>query len=195
MTISAEKRGLRPIQEEEGVAREPMRALVDRARGGDVGAFQEIFENFSERTYRYVHARLWNPEDARDAHQDVFLAAWKGLAEFRYEHEGSFPGWLFGIALHVVADHRRRGIRGEAVPLEDAPEPTVEFEGAVVSHRLLVEALGRLPETQREVIVLRFIVGLPARDVAAAVGKSETAVSALQVRALARLRRVVEAEA
>jgi len=171
-----------------------MRALVERARGGDVGAFQEIFEGFTERIYRYGYARLWNPEDARDAHQDVFLAAWKGMPEFTYQHEGSLAGWLFGIARRVVADHQRRNARSAGARLEDAPERAVEFEGALISHRTLVEALGRLPESQREVIVLRFVVGLSAREVAASVGKSESAVTSLQVRALSRLRRQLEVD-
>jgi DNA-directed RNA polymerase specialized sigma24 family protein len=65
----------------------------------------------------------------------------------------------------------------------------MEFEGQVLSQRILAEELGRLPETQREVLMLRFVAGLTSRQVGVAVGKSETAVVSLQVRGLDQLRR------
>jgi RNA polymerase sigma factor (sigma-70 family) len=88
-----------------------------------------------------------------------------------------------------VADHHRRAFRHRHDPIDDAPEGWVEFEGGLLSRRVLVEELARLPESQREVLMLRFVAGLPAREVGAAVGKSEAAVVSLQVRGLEALRR------
>ena len=162
--------------------------VIQRAAGGDVDAFRVLFERYVDRVRRYTRVKLGTPEDGDDAVQDVFLAAWRGLPRFRYEHEGSFPGWLFGIARHVVAQHRRGKGRAVLVPIDEAPESMVEFEGTAVSRRLLVEELGKLPEAQREALVLRFVAGLPIRDVAASMGKTERAVTALQLRGLERLK-------
>jgi RNA polymerase sigma-70 factor (ECF subfamily) len=163
--------------------------IVARAAEGDVDALRTLFDRYGERVRRYVRLRLGRVQDAEDAVQDVFIAVWRGLPGFRYEHEGSFPGWLFGIARHVVGQHRRRSDRAQLVSIQEMPESTMEFEGTVVSRRLLVAELQRLPEAQREAVVLRFIVGLSLRETAAALGRSERAVTALQLRALDGLKR------
>jgi RNA polymerase sigma-70 factor (ECF subfamily) len=158
--------------------------VIQRAAEGDIDAFRVLFERYVDRVRRYTRVKLGTREDGDDAVQDVFLAAWRGLPRFRYEHEGSFPGWLFGIARHVVAQHRRDKGQTVQVPIEEAPEGLVEFEGTAVSRRLLVEELGRLVEAQREVLVLRFVAGLSVREVADSMGKTERAVTALQLRGL-----------
>ncbi|HYT80494.1 MAG TPA: sigma-70 family RNA polymerase sigma factor [Actinomycetota bacterium] len=187
--MAAGKRTTPPIQGQEETLSPTLEQLVERGRQGDVDAFRELFERYGQRVYRYAHSRLGRAEDAQDAAQDVFLAAWQGLPSFHYEHPGSFPGWLFGIARNVVAEHHRRAFRRRWVGLDEVPEGSVEFEGRLLSQRVLLEELGRLPETQREVLMLRFVAGLPAREVGTAVGKSEAAVVSLQVRGLEALRR------
>jgi RNA polymerase sigma-70 factor, ECF subfamily len=168
------------------------RGLVERASEGDHGAFRELFERYHDRVWRYGLIRLGRDEDANDLVQDVFLSIWQVLPTFTYEHEGSFPGLVFRIAARRVSDRIRQRVRRPAVPLEDAPEASVEFEGGAVARGVLLQALAEIPERQREVVVLRFVVGLPTREIAAAMGKSESAVTALQMRGLGRLRRYME---
>ncbi len=165
-------------------------ALVARAGEGDVDAFRRLFERFHDRVYRYALLRLRDPEAAQDVTQDVFVAVWNGLPRFRPNHEGSFPAWVFAIARRVVVNHVRRARRsGEEVLVLDG---SLEFEGRIVASRTMVSELSRLPEQQREVIVLRFIVGLSGRETADALGRSEGAVTALQMRGLKRLREQME---
>jgi RNA polymerase sigma-70 factor (ECF subfamily) len=135
-----------------------------------------------------------DPEAARDIAQDVFLAVWNGLPRFEPEHSGSFPAWLFGIARNVVGTHHRRAHRAIPVPDDQLPEATVEFEGALVTQRVLIDALAGLPDDQREVLVLRFLVGLPTSDVATTMHRSDGAVTALQLRALEKLRTRLEVQ-
>ena len=187
-TLRVGKRVLPAKQYVKGSVEVSVADVIQRAAGGDVDAFRVLFERYVDRVRRYTRVKLGTPEDGDDAVQDVFLAAWRGLPRFRYEHEGSFPGWLFGIARHVVAQHRRGKGRAVLVPIDEAPESMVEFEGTAVSRRLLVEELGKLPEAQREALVLRFVAGLPIRDVVASMGKTERAVTALQLRGLERLK-------
>ncbi len=177
------------IQREDG---DDLRDLASRAGGGDTEAFRRLFDRYHDRLYRYAYVRVGGREEAQDVLQEVFLAVWRGLPSFRHDHEGSFPAWLFGIARNVVGTHRRRKGRSVPLDLEALPDRPVEFEGVVVSRRMVVEELARLPEAQREVLVLRFLVGLSGREVANAIGRSEGAVTALQVRALRRLRAGME---
>ena len=166
-----------------------LRGLVERASAGDQTAFRELFERYQERLYRYAYVRLGRAEDASDLVQDVFLSIWRLLPTFRYEHEGSFPGLVFRIAARRVSDRVRQRMRRPQVSLEEAPEERVEFEGGAISRGILLQALAQLPERQREVVVLRFVVGLPTREIAESMGRSESSVTALQMRGLGRLRR------
>jgi RNA polymerase sigma-70 factor (ECF subfamily) len=188
------REGNRPtpaIQEPETGDGLDLQALVERAGQGDADAFRALFERYAGRVHRYALARVGRGEDAQDVLQEVFLAAWRGLPTFRQQHAGSFPGWLFAIARNVVADSARSAIRSRWVPLESVPESAVEFEGRLLSQRVLADGLRRLPEMQREVLILRFVVGLSAREAGAALGKTEGAVESLQVRALEQLRNTI----
>lgn len=166
---------------------------MEQAGRGDREAFRELFDRYHGRVYRYAYGRIGGgPEEAQDVTQEVFVAAWQGLPRFRYEHDGSFPAWLFGIARNVVATHQRRSSRNRNVSMELLPEVGVEFEGSVISRELLVGAMLCLPESQREILLLRFWTGLSLKEVAKVLGKSESAVSTTQLRALRRLRKRLE---
>src|SRR5206468_2199045 len=158
----------------------------------DRDAFRVLFESYHTKVYRYAFIRVGDPEAARDVTQEVFLAVWAGLARFSPEHEGSFPAWLFAVARNVVGTHHRKAHRIIPVPDEALPEGSIEFEGGLVARRVLLDALVRLSTDQREVLALRFLVGLPIRDVAYAMGRSDGAVTALQLRGLEKLRRFME---
>lgn len=173
---------------------ERLESLVRRARNGDTIAFRELYAGYFRRVYAYTYVRLGEREQARDAVQDVFLGVWRGLPAFQYRHPGSFPAWLFRIARNVVAEHVRRIRRSPVVLVDDVPEQILEIEGTIISRRLVVELLTRLPETQREVVALRFLAGMSLAEVAAALGKSEGAVVQLQLRGLERLRKEVARE-
>jgi RNA polymerase sigma-70 factor (ECF subfamily) len=174
-----------------GAPSSTLRDEVDRASGGDAAAFRLLFERYHQRVYRYAYARLGRPDEANDLVQDIFLSVWRALPTFQYEHEGSFPAWLFRIASRRLGDKVRQRVRHHTVPLEEAPEGRVEFEGLALSRRVLADALGRLPDRQREVLLLRFVAGLPTREIALSMGKTEAAVTALQMRGLDRLRRYI----
>ncbi len=168
-------------------------ALVDRAIGGDVEAFHALYESYHRRVVTYADVRLRGREEAEDVAQDVFLAVWRQLPAFEDRHPDAFPAWLFRIAHNVVTDRVRRAARRRSVPLEMIPgEPRSKEEG-VLSHMLSDEAvadmLGGLPERQREVLILRFILDLPQRQVARILELGEGAVESLQVRALRSLRK------
>ena len=167
--------------------------LVRRAAARDRDAFRALFERHHARVYRYALLRVGgDTEAARDVAQEVFTAVWGGLPGFAPEHTGSFPAWLFGIARNVVGTHHRKAHRSVPVPDDQLPEGAFEFEGDLVTQHLLVDALSGLSPDQREVLVLRFLVGLPTSEVASTMGRSDGAVTALQIRALGKLRRRLE---
>ncbi len=96
--------------------------------------------------------------------------------------------WLYGIARHVVADELRRRHRLEPrARVPDSPQEANVDDGLT-----LAAAIRRLPERQRRVIELKFLMGLSNREVASLLGSTEGAVNARQWRALEALRRMLE---
>jgi RNA polymerase sigma-70 factor (ECF subfamily) len=114
--------------------------------------------------------------------------SWRGLP--RYEStDAGFAAWLYAIARHVVVDAHRAGQR--SIPYADPPDSAADAEPSE-DRVVLQEAVARLPEEQRQVIELKFAMGLSNDEVAAAMGKSPGAVNTMRWRALLALRKMLE---
>jgi RNA polymerase sigma-70 factor (ECF subfamily) len=150
--------------------------LVELAKGGDRGAFDQLARVHFGRIYGLLFRLVGNHEDAEDMAQDCFVRAYKALRFFR--GEGSFAGWLTRIALHLSRDHQRRKGRGvRIVGLEDIrQEPAAPVRGPLreATGRELVAGLTRaidlLPHNLRAALVLRVIEGLEYDEVAKVTG-------------------------
>ncbi|MCU1692406.1 MAG: polymerase, sigma-24 subunit, subfamily [Frankiales bacterium] len=107
---------------------------------------------------------------------------------------GSFTAFAYGIAGHKVADALRASYRDRSEPVEQLPESVDTAAGPEDSALASDEAararllLDRLPEAQRELLLLRVLAGLSAEDTGAALGMTAGAVRVAQHRALAKLR-------
>jgi RNA polymerase sigma-70 factor (ECF subfamily) len=161
--------------------------LVAAARA-DPRAFAALYRRHVDPIYRFCYRRLGTKEDAEDATAHVFAQALTGLPGFR---GGSFQGWLFAIASHVVTD-AGRAARPHA-PLAAAagivdPAPGPEEEAVRAEAAAAVRAvLAQLPPAQRHVLELR-LAGLSSAEIAVASGRSCGTVRNLQHRTLVRLR-------
>lgn len=109
----------------------------------------------------------------------------------------SFLPFMYGVAAHKVADHYRRAGRDRSDPAADVPDgvdPAASPEQQIMAADLrdrLGDLLGTLPPRQREILVLRIIVGLSTQETAIAVGLTPTAVRVTQHRALAKIRNIL----
>lgn len=161
---------------------DPVPGLVAEAKRGDTDAFGQLYRLHHASVTRMARFHLGST-DAEDAVAEVFLRAWKALP--RYQNTGApFAAWLHGIARHVVVDEIRRRSRTE--PHAEVPDAGVEHRE---DERLdLAAAIEQLPQEQRQVIELKFLVGLKNPEVAEAMGSTPGAVNARQWRALESLR-------
>lgn len=155
-------------------------ALVKGAQV-EPAAFSPIYDHYLVPVYRYLRARSDNDEDAEDLTQQVFLKALDALPRYR-ERGIPFSAWLFRIARNVATDaHRRRKITVSWDFLPEALHPNQRpgLEDVVLEHedldRLRV-LLTSLKADECEILNLRFVAGLSAREIAVVVGKSEAAV-------------------
>lgn len=162
--------------------------LVERARAGERDAFGDLYRLYHAPIFRLVRFSL-GPDAADDAAAETFARAWSSLPRYR-DTGAPFVAWLYGIARHVVSDARRAAKRSE--PVADPPERGIDPTGGQDDRLAIAALLGRLSKEQRQVIELKFLIGLRNEEVAAVLGKSAGAVNAQQWRALRALRDLME---
>jgi RNA polymerase sigma-70 factor (ECF subfamily) len=172
------------------------RATVDRARAGDQQALADLYDWYMPRVYRYVMARIGNQHEAEDLTEEVFLKMLGAIPEFRWR-DVPFSSWLFRIAHNCIATHFRKVAQrggGTSELSEDLIDGRHDL-AAAVEERITMEevrvATQQLPDAQREVIALRFAVGLSIADTAKALGKREGNIKALQHKAVAKLQKML----
>lgn len=196
-------------------AQEP-EELLALARGGDDSALGRLLERF--RAYLTVLARvqigrrLQGKADCADVVQETFLETARQFARFRGATEAEFVSWLreilAGRLAHLVRRYfgtQRRDVRlereleadldhssrGLALALAAPQNTPSEHAVAAEQESLLADALERLPEDYREVIVLRHVEGLTFPRIAERMGRSPDSVEKLWLRAVTRLRQAV----
>ena len=176
---------------------ERLDAVVAKAVAGDRDALQEVLATIRPIVVRYCRARVGTTErsglSADDVAQEVCLAAITALP--RYKDQGRpFLAFVYGIAAHKVADAHRAAGRNRADPMDVVPErssndasPEKLAIDSESSARMAV-LLQTLPEKQREILILRVVVGMSAEETAETVGSTPGAVRVAQHRALAKLK-------
>lgn len=173
-------------------------SLVARATQRDAEAFTGLYTLYFDRVYRYARLKIGNATDAEDVTAAVFLSAWRTVDHFSPKHERSFTGWLFRLAHNILVDRYRRvhdtvsldSVGHEALLIHAFPSPESELERRLTLAELH-DALLTLTDEQREVVLLRFVEGLSAREVGDIMGKQEGTVRGMQFRAIEALRRAL----
>lgn len=162
-----------------------------RAAQRDRAAFGALYRRYLDRVYGYCFYLLGDHHDAEDVTERTFLAALDAIDRYR-DTGASFRSWLFRIAHNQLANALRSRGRHRATSLDAIPEPALDDDpagivGLAEESRRLRRALAELAEDRRQVVVLRFVDELSAREISAVLGRSEGAVRVLQHRALRQL--------
>ncbi len=135
--------------------------LVRAAAKGRTEAFEELVRLHEKKVYALTLRMCGNPEDARDAAQEAFLSAWRGLPSFR--GEAGFSTWLYRLASNAAIDQLRRNRRqreedsldaGEMDAPDQSPGPQEAAEGAELQ-RAVADGLASLSEDHRRILLLR----------------------------------------
>jgi RNA polymerase sigma-70 factor (ECF subfamily) len=165
-------------------------ALVLAAQAGDAGAFGELYERYRQPLYRYCLARSSSPHEAEDLVSEVFLKAMESLA--RYRDQGlPFIAFLYRVARNAAIDRSRKDKGASLFDMTIEPRSGTDVEGDAARASdmdVVLGALRKIKPEYREVILLRFVEGYSAADVAKLLDKAEKAVWNLQQRGLERLR-------
>lgn len=139
--------------------------LLERVRAGDAAAFSDIVRLYERPVYRAALAALGSPEDAEEATQDAFVAAFRRLDSFR--GESSFKTWLVAIAWRKALTRRRRlrflrlrtasPAEGEANPAEAIADPAVGAQAMALNaelRRQLATMIRSLPSKLRDPLLI-----------------------------------------
>ena len=163
--------------------------LVEKAAGGNFTAFGELYSFYLDQIYRYVFYHVRDRMTAEDITEEVFIKAWKAISSCKGK-EKTFLAWLYRIARNHLINTVRSTKKVTSIEkdnLIDVIESKTRVEEEI-ENRELLEMITRLPENQKQVILLKFIEGLDNREIAKIMGKNEGAIRISQMRALATLR-------
>jgi len=167
----------------------PAKTILDAQRGHS-DQLTAIYQHYHLSIFRYLYYRVGDRQTAEDITSDVFVRMIRSLDNYRLQGI-PFQAWLFRIARNLAIDHFRRTNGHDSVEFDDqehvetSPEHLVER--SLTSERLQ-QALAEINEQQRDVIVMRFVLGMSINETAQAVHRSEDAVKGLQRRGLMTLR-------
>ena len=164
--------------------------LLDRARSLDDDALTQIHDAYYVAIYRYISFRIADQHVAEDLTSEVFVRFLHALRD-KQAPRNSLRGWLYGTASNVVKEQYRRQKKMQYTELHDqiasghaSPEQQIE---AKASRQKLSEAMSNLTADQQQVLALRYGFGMPIRELAETMGKSEGAVKMLRARAVTAL--------
>lgn len=158
---------------------------VARAKEGDSAALHFLYVRYADDVLRYVTSFVHDHHEAEDITQNVFAKLMTAIKKYE-QREVPFTAWILRVARNASLDHLRakRAIPTEEVRVADTGRAQTSHERG----RALREALEQLPEDQREVLVLRHIVGLSPVEIADTLNKTESSVHGLHHRGRRTLR-------
>jgi RNA polymerase sigma-70 factor (ECF subfamily) len=175
--------------------------LVERARAGDVHAFETLVKQYDRQVFRIAQHITQNREDAQDVVQDAFLKAYEKLDQF--QGNSKFYTWLVRIAVNEALMRLRKRRTGKMVSIDEdvqteegsvprdlaewRPNPEQEYNQAELAE-ILRKTINGLPPGFRVVFVLRDVEGLSTEETANALGLSVPAVKSRLLRARLQLR-------
>jgi RNA polymerase sigma factor (sigma-70 family) len=168
--------------------------LVERARGGDVGAYEELVRRYQDIAKRTAYVISGGAADAQDAVQEAFVKAYRALDRFRTE--AAFRPWLLRIVANEAINRRRAARRhlnlalraAEGRPPDDAASSPERAALERERSEEVMSAVNRLRTEDRLVIAYRYWFELSEQEMAEALGCARGTVKSRLSRALGRLR-------
>lgn len=158
---------------------------ISAAKAGDWDALSYLYSRYADDVRRFVQSIVRDRHAAEDITHDVFAKLIRAIQKYE-EREVPFAAWIMRVARNAALDHvrSRRQIPVEEVWISEDGEEQTSFE---YTHALKA-ALAELPESQREVLVLRHIGGLSPTEIAERLGKTEASIQGLHHRGRAALK-------
>lgn len=162
--------------------------------------FEKIYLKYSDKIYRYIYLNTLDPYLSEDITSETFLRIWKNWKKLKPDF---IQALLYKTAKNILIDHYRKHKNGKKVSLEETVEKGIEpsYDEDLIekinkddNFKKITEAMKLLPDNLKEVLILRFMDDLSARETAEILEISEVNVRVLQYRGLKELRKVIANE-
>lgn len=162
---------------------------VARTKEGDRGALRVLYVRYAPDVHRYVKSIVRDHHDAEDITQTLFAKLMFAIQSYR-PRSVPFEAWLLRVARNAALDTLRtkRALPSDDIQSSDEGHEQVAFERGLC----IRDALGQLPHEEREVIVLRYIAGLPTRQIAERLQRTERSIYGLHHRGRRALKAALE---
>jgi RNA polymerase sigma-70 factor, ECF subfamily len=168
--------------------RNKTRLAVIRAKQGDQEALRFLYVSYSHNIYGYVRSIVRDEHEAEDVTQHVFAKLMTTIV--KYDDRGvPFFAWLLRLARNVAIDHLRSN---RLTPTENVLDPDASCGADLDQPETVRSALATLPDEQRQVVILRHVVGLTPGEIANCMGRSEGSIHGLHHRGRRALRSELE---
>ena len=168
--------------------------LIKKAQEGDTNSFGEIYDIYLNNIYQFIFYKVTHKEIAEDLTEESFFKAWVNLKKYK-KQSCPFSSWLYRISNNTVIDYlRKEKIKTEEL-MDEMPDKNMSAKKDAEQYynqKLLKKALSKLPNTQKEVIILKYINELKNKEIALILKKSDTAVRILISRALKKLKEIMK---
>jgi RNA polymerase sigma-70 factor (ECF subfamily) len=166
--------------------REPEPETIDRAKNGDLRAFESLVRDYQADVWRFAYHLTHNRATAEDVTQEAFLRAYRGLAS--YKGQAKFTSWLLRIARNCAIDSYRKTRRETPTPPDpDAPADRAVSGPAAEERVRINEAIRRLPVPLREPFVVIEVLGFSYQEASTILGLRVGTVKSRMHRARAAL--------
>lgn len=156
--------------------------LLSQYKNGNEGAFAVLLDRHKSRVFSTIYLIVKDRYQAEDLMQEVFVKAIKTIKSGKYNEEGKFLPWILRIAHNLAIDQFRKAKRYPHIVMEDGSNllNTLEFAVAPIEDehikqdtlKLLKQFIQELPETQREVLIMRHYMQMSFQEIADATGVS-----------------------
>ncbi len=167
---------------------EQTRLAIARAKEGDREALRFLYVTYSDNIYGYVNSIVHDQHEAEDVTQQVFAKLMTAIG--KYQDRGvPFFAWLLRLARNVAIDHLRAN---RLTPTENVLDPNLSSAEDLDESMTVRVALATLPEEQREVVILRHLMGLTPGEIAVRMGRTEGSIHGLHHRGRRALQRELE---
>lgn len=170
-------------------------SLITRAQEGDHDAFGQIYQLFYKRIYRYCYFNLSRNEAAQDVCQETFVRAFKALSSFSQKKGGSFQAFLFKIARNLIIDLSRKKKEVSIENYQQQVDPAQDLDEKLQRQENIAEvrnALAKLDEKDRQIVILRYFEEMTTYEAAKIVGIREGNLRVRTHRILKKLKEIIQ---
>jgi RNA polymerase sigma-70 factor (ECF subfamily) len=151
--------------------------LLNRFKSGDNNSFKLLFLKYKSRIFNYINYKVSDVDTSNDILQETFIKVFKILGRGTYNEQGKFLPWVLRISHNLVMDHFRREKRSKIIYEKDMYQSFVNIKSNenldsknVISDKTLSKTLNEmidnLPDSQKEIVKLRFFENLSFKDIA-----------------------------